>query len=407
VATSTLGSGSRLFAQWWCLLCAAASIFGVANAADRGGPACIVLTPANTPQACFEVRGLPSGVAAQLRKLSPSDPRWLEIFNVRVASATPGKQPAMLGSYGSTQEGVQFRPRFPLEPAIKYQAVFEWPVSGSPSQSIASQVGHIRLAETFVISRSRTGPPAQVVAIYPSGHEIPENLLRLYIQFSGPMSQGDCYARIHLRDETRGTEVPRPFLELPQELWSPDGTRLTLLLEPGRVKHDLAPREEAGPILVAGRTYSLAIDATWPDAEGRPLTSGIRKTFRAAKAEPNRLDPSLWRIDAPHSGTRDLLVVHFPKPLDRAMLERVLRVLRVDGVEVDGTIHVAEAETRWTFEPQEPWSTGRYRLLASTRLEDPCGNSIGRAFEVDLKRSPALPPAPATVQMEFEVRDRR
>ncbi|HXY32998.1 MAG TPA: hypothetical protein VEI07_02160, partial [Planctomycetaceae bacterium] len=66
-----------------------------------------------------------------------------------------------------------------------------------------------------------------------------------------------------------------------------------------------------------------------------------------------------------------------------------------------------EAETRWTFEPQEPWSTGRYRLLASTRLEDPCGNSIGRAFEVDLKRSPNLPLPPTVIRLEFEVRDRR
>jgi hypothetical protein len=386
---------------------AAASVCSILVAADRGDAPALVLAPAKTSQACFEVRGLPPDVAAELRRLPARDPLWPSIFNIHVAATAKGDQPPMLGSYEPTSDGVRFRPRFPLERAIEYRAVFDWPRGGSPRKSGVESGRHFRLAETFVIPASREGPPATVVAIYPSGREVPENLLRLYIQFSASMSQGNCYRRVHLRDETTGTEVQQPFLELPQELWSPDGTRLTLLLEPGRVKHDLVPRGELGPILVSGRTYTLTVDSSWPDAEGRPLGAGARKAFRAVKAESRQLDPSAWKIETPPVGTREPLSVRFPKPLDRALLERVLQVLRPVEVEIAGTIHIADAETRWTFEPREPWSAGHYVLAVSTRLEDPAGNSIGRPFEVDLKRSPAPSPAPAVVRLEFDVRERR
>ncbi len=225
------------------------------------------------------------------------------------------------------------------------------------------------------------------------------------------MSQGNAYVHLHLRDDTSGTDVIEPFLELPQELWSPDGKRLTLLLEPGRVKHDLVPREQLGPILVAGRNYTFSIDADWPDAEGRPLAAAGRKTFRAVKADARPLDPSTWTIEAPQAGTRRPLSVRFPKSLDHALLERVLRVLGPEPAqspaeaspELAGTIRVTDEETRWTFEPTQPWIAGRYKLAVSTQLEDPAGNNIGLPFEVDLKRTPAAPNVSAVVQIEFQV----
>jgi hypothetical protein len=270
----------------------------------------------------------------------------------------------------------------------------------------------VRLAETFVLPIAHAGPPTRVIAIYPSGRELPDDLLRFYIQFSAPMSQGNCYSRVHLRDEKTGAEIERPFLELPQELWSPDGTRLTLLLEPGRVKHDLVPREELGPILVPGRNYSLAVDANWPDAQGQPLVASARKSFSAVKADSQKVEPSAWIIETPAAGTRDPLVIRFPKPLDRAMLERVLRVLPAEAAqtsstpsaELAGTVRVTDEEKRWTFEPRDPWSTGRYALAVPTRLEDPSGNSVGRPFEVDLKRTPIRLEPPAVVRIEFRVR---
>jgi hypothetical protein len=313
----------------------------------------------------------------------------------------------MLGAHEPTSDGLRFRPRFPLERGLRYEAVFDWPIGKESTGSSAESKNRVHLDATFLVPVSHPGPPARVVAIYPSAPGLPENLLRLYVQFSAPMTQGNCYRRVHVRDETAGTEVQQPFLELPQELWSPDGTRLTLLLEPGRVKHGLVPREESGPILIAGRTYSFAVDSNWPDAEGRPLAEGARKVFRAIKSDPRQLDAKSWKIETPRAGTRDSLSVRFPKPLDRGMLERVLRVQDQNGREITGTVRITDDETRWTLEPREPWSAGRYALAVSTILEDPCGNSLARPFEVDLKKVSALQPPPAVLRIEFDVREQR
>jgi hypothetical protein len=45
-----------------------------------------------------------------------------------------------------------------------------------------------------------------------------------------------------------------------QELWNPEMTRFTLFFEPGRIKQGLVSRQELGPSLTSGRTYTLVID---------------------------------------------------------------------------------------------------------------------------------------------------
>jgi hypothetical protein len=395
---------------------AAALLFSCGGAiADAGNDppaAAIALVRGPVPDARFEVRGLPPEIVGALRTLGPRDSRWPTIFSVHVVTAATGNQPPMLGTYEATGDGLRFRPRFPLERGTEYRAVFAWPMLDGSHSALTPAKATLRIEKTFAIPAGPAGPPVRVVAIYPSAREIPENLLRCYVQFSAPMSQGNAYVHLHLRDETSGTDVVEPFLELPQELWSPDGKRLTLLLEPGRVKHDLVPRDQLGPILVAGRSYTFSIDADWPDAEGRPLAAAGRKSFRAVKADARPLDPKTWTIEAPQAGTRTPLSVRFPKSLDHAMLGRVLRVLGPESVqsaaeaspELAGTIRVTDEETRWSFEPTQPWTAGRYVLAVSTQLEDPAGNNIGRPFEVDLKRPPAAANAPALVRLEFHVR---
>jgi|HubBroStandDraft_6_1064221.scaffolds.fasta_scaffold25623_2 hypothetical protein len=394
-----------------------ACLLSRAVAAESAGAPAIVLVPPNGPRSVFEVRGLSASVRAELAKLARDDPRWPQIFGVYVSAhaAATVAQPPMLGAYKVAGDAVRFSPRFPLERGVEYRALFNW----QPSASNDSQIGtrtranRLRLVQTFVVPAEGSLPPARVMAIYPSSAALPENILRFYVQFSAPMSQGSSYGYVRLRDAS-GAEVDRPFLELPQELWSPDGTRLTLLFEPGRVKRGLVPRAEQGPILIAGRTYSLTVDGKWLDAEGRPLEGAFRKTFRVVEAEVGQLDPLAWKIVPPKSGSREPLEIRFPKPLDHAMLERVLRVFQQrkgrnageTRTEIAGTVRVADEESRWSFEPRDRWSAGRYSLAVSTTLEDRAGNSIARPFEVDLNRSQPSQPAPALVQIEFEVRER-
>jgi hypothetical protein len=85
------------------------------------------------------------------------------------------------------------------------------------------------------------------------------------------MSRGHSYDYIHLLDDT-GKEVELPFLELDEELWDPAMKRLTLFIDPGRIKRGVRPLEEVGPSLQEGKRFTLVIDREWKDAT--ELTEG-------------------------------------------------------------------------------------------------------------------------------------
>ncbi len=268
----------------------------------------------------------------------------------------------MLGAY-SVQAGVlEFRPRFPLAPGVRYRAVFR-PPNGPPVEA------------SFDGPKRPTGATTRVEHLYPSTAVWPANLLKLYIVFSAPMSRGEAWKRIHLLDEG-GKPVKGAFLEIDQELWDPELRRLTVLFDPGRIKRDLVPNLQNGVPIVEGHKYTLAIDREFLDARGVPMAEGFRKPFRGGPADRTPPDPSTWSIVTPSAGSRNALVVKFPRPLDFALLQRTLQV---GGVR--GTVAVDREETEWTFTPAEPWKSGAYKLTIDTTLEDLAGNRIGRAFD--------------------------
>jgi hypothetical protein len=96
---------------------------------------------------------------------------------------------------------------------------------------------------------------APVPSVSPSGAVVPENLLRLSVRFDAPPT-GRVLERLHFAG--RDGPLPEPFLE--QELWSPDGLTLTVLLHPGRVKTGLVARHAFGPILAQGDEVELTFD---------------------------------------------------------------------------------------------------------------------------------------------------
>jgi hypothetical protein len=313
---------------------------------------------------------------------------WAPIFSVYAGA---GDMPAMLGTYSVENGILKFRPRFPLSPGVQYRAVFR-----PPSAPIVTAV--------FNLPTQSADSATRVDHVYPSASVLPSNVLKLYIVFSAPMSRGDAWKRIHLLGSD-GRPVKNAFLELDQELWDPGMRRLTVLFDPGRVKRDLTPNLQIGLPVVEGREYALVIDREFADARGLPLAEGVRKSFRGAAADRTPLDPANWKIVAPNSGTRDPLAVTFPKPLDYALLQRTIEVLReVLGAAspIRGTISLAHDETEWDFTPATPWSAGAYRLSISTTLEDLCGNRIARLFdrnEGDRERAPQ-----GKVFRSFEIR---
>ena len=200
-----------------------------------------------------------------------------------------------------------------------------------------------------------------------------------------------------------GREIEGAILPLDYEFWSPDHTRFTVFFDPGRVKKGILPNRQMGRPLEGGHSMTLVVSPEWRDAHGLPLKEGFRRTLRVGPPEEKPIEPASWRIDAPAAGTHRPVIVTFPKPLDHGLLMRALGVT-FNGQQVDGDIAIERGEMRWTFTPTDPGRAGAYGLLALDILEDPAGNQIGRAFEVENARAVDKGPTPTTITLPFHVK---
>ena len=255
-----------------------------------------------------EVRGL----AAVLK--------WEEVLDVRLDSVEVEQaliMPPMVGTYGFANEVLTFRPRFPLQKGQRYRASFR---VGNESPVVAFHE----------VKRTQVEPSTLVDRVYPTADLVPENLLKFYVHFSSPMSRGHIYDYIHLVDD-EGDEVELPFLELDEELWDLEMKRVTLFIDPGRIKRGVKPLEDIGPSLTSGSAYRLVIDADWEDASGLPLAKPFEKAFRVGPVDRESPDPEAWTWRVPGEGTLDTLELRFPEPLDHALSLRLIQVGNAGG----------------------------------------------------------------------------
>lgn len=376
---------SRFFAV--ALLVAVAGCGGSAPA----GPLQITLqqNPASRSRpAVVEVAGLTPRELSSLRGAQLGIDQWQALLRITVGdNASPTSTPPVQGGYQVTDSAVTFTPLFPFDPGRAYRVTFDparLPVHVPDRQT--------DLVATVVrIPAVATEPSTVVTAVHPSADVWPENLLRFYIEFSAPMGNAAAEDFVRILDQT-GREVALPFLATEAVFWNPDHTRYTLFFDPGRVKEDIRPNRELGRPLRAGGKYVLEISTDWRDAQGQPLKAAYRREFRVGPADKSPILMSSWRIAAPGAGTRDPLVVTFPKPLDHGLLARALGVETRDKRMVDGTITLEAADTRWLFTPAGPWRAGEFDLVALEVLEDPVGNRIMHPFEVAAEANKDQPP---------------
>ncbi|HWG45632.1 MAG TPA: hypothetical protein VN688_22905 [Gemmataceae bacterium] len=347
----------------------------------------------------IEVTGLLAEELTALARLDQTPDKWQALFAVYVErGGDRAEQPAMLGSYRIDKDVLRFEPRYPLVRGVSYRAVFR--PDRLPDHDGSSEKS---VEKILLLPKPKPAAPTVVAHVYPSKDELPENHLRFYLHFSTPMSQGEAYEHIHLL-QSDGKVEERAFLELTPELWDPDGQRFTLLLDPGRVKRGLKPREEFGPVLEAGRRYTLVIDRDWTDAAGNPLKETYRKTFRVLPLDEKQPNPKKWKIEPPTAGTKTPFVMTSPRSLDHALLQRMLWITDDKGLKVPGEVDVTRQETCWRFTPAKAWKAGHYHLVADTRLEDIAGNSIARPFEIDERHPLERQNKEETVRIPFEVR---
>ncbi|HKX33481.1 MAG TPA: Ig-like domain-containing protein [Blastocatellia bacterium] len=357
--------------------------------------------------AAVEVRGLSPASLKRWAQTSRTAAQWQKSFSVYAIPSTPSglsestvptDLPPMLGNYRTLDNALRFEPRYSLQPGITYRAVY---VPG-PAERKGGGIDRPITAEYRLPARESISTTV-VTHVYPSAETLPENLLKFYLHFSAPMRRGNIYDYIHLRDE-QGKEIELPFLEIGEELWNPALTRVTLLIDPGRIKRGVLPLEEIGPSLEQGKRYSLTIDREWRDGNGDLLKEGFEKVFTVGPPDRDPPDPATWKIEAPRPDTPEPLTIVFPDPMDQALAERLVAVTDLAGTPVEGKTMLTDQERRWTFVPDRPWSSGRYQLVIQTIIEDLAGNNIGKPFEVDLFNQIQRRLESPTVKLPFEIR---
>lgn len=216
----------------------------------------------------------------------------------------------------------------------------------------------------------------EVVAIFPGGTEIPENTLRFYIHFSTPMKPNVSGKYIKLLDAA-GIPDTAAFMSFKQELWSEDRKRLTLLMDPGRIKRGVAQNVRLGPALLEGNAYSIVIEEGWPTAtsEQKKLTR-FESAFTVSEALRTAPHPDLWTLKPPRIFTNEPLVIKLDRPFDRELLKRAIAVLDENGRPIQGTISIDNHEKTWRFDQKSVWTNRRLQLAIDTRLEDVAGNNF-------------------------------
>ncbi|WP_242119064.1 hypothetical protein [Aestuariivivens sediminicola] len=236
-----------------------------------------------------------------------------------------------------------------------------------------------KVVSIFSIKNDTVESP-ELVGIYPSTNELPENLLKMYFQFSQPMEElGESLEHITVFNRTLNKEEA-VFLELESELWNKDHSLLTLWLDPGRIKTDLIPNRKYGLPLLEGHEYEIRIDANFRGANGRPLKTGYTKSFKVGKSDRMKPSSEDWEI----SVSGDKVSIEFNEPLDAILLKECFRIVNTENKEIPcfSKIEAKEQVLHLVF-PQQ-LNKGEYKLLVDTRLEDLAGNNLNRLFDVDL-----------------------
>ena len=300
----------------------------------------------------------------------------------------------MLGSYSFNNGILTFKPRFGVSRGIQVRAVYQQPGADPIEKEFRQAAPSVR-STTFVEQ------------VYPSSDSLPANLLRFYIQFSAPMQRGMAWQHIRLLNNA-GRPLELPFLELDQELWDQESKRLTVLFDPGRIKRGVLPREEVGSALIAGSSYTLAIDEAWRDAQGAPLQRGFKKQFTSSAEARQGIDLEIsWRAEElvrRIEKRRELARLLEPKRLRLTYADTPLQDAVKEFDQLKGKVVLRSLSEDQPVKEKEPKTksagdskAGRHRLQVDTALEDVAGNRVGRPFDVD-----TFAPVTKTITRKYE-----
>jgi len=284
----------------------------------------------------------------------------------------------ILGEYDLTADEIIFTPLIPFTRGKTYRVKIK-----------GKQVRAIEIDTDIVVA------VPGVMEVYPTRDTVPENLLKIYIEFSQPMKEGEALQHIVLIKNDRDT-LHDEFLDLQPELWNDDRTVLTLWFDPGRIKRDLQPNLKMGPPLIKGNKYTLIVKNDWENEDGKTLGQIFVKNFIAGDYDNLSPNTRQWKIVTPKAGTNNPLEVDFNESLDYMLVKNAISIMQEGGKYIAGDFNVHKGEMGFSFVPESPWQKGEYVLSVEARMEDLAGNNLDRLFERDLMKKP--PPYVQKVQ---------
>ena len=233
---------------------------------------------------------------------------------------------------------------------------------------------------TIPFEGERTVP--SVKAVHNLCNQVPANLLKIYVEFSEPMSEGRAYQYCHLINSQTKDTVDQAFLELEPELWNDDRSVLTLWLDPGRIKQDLIPNKTLGTVLDFNTPYTLFISPGWKSQKGVATDSLYQRNFTTVVRDIWKPDVTEWIVTVPEK-PNDKLRILLNELHDWSLMRSSISIWKGDD-EVKGTIEVDECNRLFFLTPKEQWTPGEYQVRVDSRLEDFVGNNLNRLFETDV-----------------------
>lgn len=310
--------------------------------------------------------------------LAPLDSTELgEAFPVFVEQGSGRVQ--IRGDYRQDEAGIVFNPQFEFIPGVgRYRAEIRW----DKLEEFGLECSQAT-PETFIaFAPAFDGPveTTEVLGVYPDAAQIPENILRFYVTFSQPMALGSLSGQVRV-ESADGADVEAFFLDSAQPLWNGDRTRLTLLLDPGRIKRGVGPNVEIGPAIREGETYRLVIESGIRDSRGNPLSDNFAHSFTVTSPVYEALTIDEVVTSEIEAGTRNPLRISFPHVMDVFQLSRLLAVVTDAGVRVEGAVESGPDPYSVVFVPSVSWGEEAYTLRIASEVEDVAGNTFLAAFD--------------------------
>lgn len=316
----------------------------------------------------------------------PSD--YLKIYVGSKDQCCETRSP-MAGRFSTLGQTLEFDPAFDFSEGQAYTIAYY------DSQSVRTSAPTLT---TFTLTEQGLAIRPRVTAIYPSGDVLPANTLRFYIHFSTPMQPHMSGDFIKLTDKN-GRADAAAFMNFKQELWSEDRKRLTLLMDPGRIKQGVAQNLTLGPVLQSEQTYSIVVQAGWQSARDGQTAPRFEKFFETSEALRTLPDTDLWTIKPPRAHTKGPVLIQFDRMYDHQSAKNNVTVQSSDNKIVAGQVSLQDDETVWRFDPEQSWPEQTIKIVVNSRLEDVTGNNLIELLDHSVGVKPKTDKA--TIVLEF------